>query len=76
MAGLRQQSRLFVKRLDLAFQFDQYRLAFAINRLARRDLDPAFAHAVLFHVKTLFVIEADTNVVFKHGGIVAGAAWV
>ena len=66
---------LFVKRLNLAFQCDQQWLTTAINRFASRDFDPTFTDAIFLNIKTLFAIEADTDVVFEQVGMVVGAAW-
>ena len=57
---------LLVKRLYLAFYLNQQRIAFAIQRLAGRDLNPSFADAVLIHIKTLFVVKFDADIVFKN----------
>ena len=56
---------LFVKRLNLAVQLDGQRIAFAVNLVADGHLDPAFADAVLLNMKTLLVVEANANVMFK-----------
>ena len=68
--------RLFVENLYRALQCDQQRLAFAVQCFASGNLDPAFTDAVLLHIKTFFRVEADANVVFKHGRHMVGAAGV
>ena len=60
-------SGLFVKRLNLALELDRQWKAFAVNLLADRHLDPAFADAVFFNIHALFVVEKDAYVVLKNG---------
>ena len=67
---------LAVERFDLAFQFDLQWTAAAVEGLGGRDLDPAFADAIFFHVKAFLVVEADADVVLEHGGNVVRAARV
>ena len=68
--------RLFVKRLDLALQRDQEGAAFAVQGFAGGHLHPAFADAVFLHIKALFAVEHDADVVLEHGGDVVRAARV
>jgi len=56
---------LTIKRFDLTLQLDEQRVAFAIKRLAGGHLHPAFTDAVLRHVTTFFVIEANADVMLK-----------
>ena len=58
---------LFVKSLDLAFELDQQRLAFAIAGFASRYPYPPLTDAVLFDIKALLPIESNADVVFKNG---------
>ena len=51
-------------------------MALAIHRLARSDLDPALADAVLLDIESLLVIEPDANVMFEHGSDVMRTARV
>ena len=67
---------LLVKRLDLALQLDRQRVALAVHLLAHRHLDPALADAVFLHIKALFVIEVDANIMLKNGRDVERAAGV
>lgn len=67
---------LQVKRLNLAPDLDQQRLAVAVTRLACRYFHPAFADAVLLHIGTLPVIETDANIVLKNRSVVKRTAWV
>ena len=67
---------LLVEDFDLAFELDQQGLAFAVDLLACGNLDPAFADAVLLDIHAFFVIEADADVAFKHGGVEEGAAGI
>jgi len=63
-----------IERFDLAFDFGQQGLALAVQRLAGRNSDPAFADAIFVHIIALFIIEPDTDVMFKDGSIVVRAA--
>jgi len=63
-----------VESFDLAFYLGQQGLALAVQRLAGRDFDPALADAIFVDVIALFIIEPDTDVMFKDGRIVVGAA--
>ena len=65
-----------VKRFNFAFEFDQQRLAFAVECFVGGYFDPAVRNAILFHVKTVFVVEAYANVVLKHCSHMMWAAWV
>ena len=67
---------LFVKRLDLALQFDRQRVALAVHFFAYGHLDPAFADAVFLHINALFVVEADADVMLKNGGDMERAAGI
>ncbi|MNN62499.1 hypothetical protein D3C81_1778060 [compost metagenome] len=67
---------LTVKRFDFALELDLQRTAAAVERLGGSDLDPAFADAIFFHVKTFLVVEADADVVLEHGCNVIRAAGV
>ena len=70
------ESRLSVKRFDLALQLDQHWFAFSVHRFACRHFDPAFADTVFVHIKTLLAVEMDANAMLEHGGDVMGAARV
>ena len=65
-----------VKRIDCASQFDQQRMAFSIQRFARRNLDPTFADAVLGDIGTVLSIKANAYVMLKDGCDVMWAARV
>jgi hypothetical protein len=67
-------SDLAIKRFDLALDLDHQGLPLAINRFARRDLNPAFADAIFFDIGAFFVVDFNANVVLEHGGNVERAA--
>jgi hypothetical protein len=47
---------LLVKRLNLALELDRQRVSLAIDLVAHRHLDPAFADAVFNDIRTLLFI--------------------
>jgi hypothetical protein len=59
-------SRLFIKRLDLTFEFDQQGFAFSIQSFAGWYFNPALAQAIFFDIKALFVVESYADVMLKH----------
>lgn len=59
---------LLVERLDRPLDLDQQRVSLAVERLAGRYLDPAFADAVLTDIETLLAVETDTDLVFEYRG--------
>ena len=65
-----------IKRFHLPFQRNQQRPAFPVLRLARGDLHPTFADAVLLHVMALVAVQADADVVLKHRSMVMFAGRV
>jgi len=64
-----------VKHLYTSFEFQQQRLAFAVQRFASRYFDPTFADAVFLDIVAFFVVEANADVVVKWSGS-AGRAGV
>ena len=67
---------LFVKRLNRTLQLYRQRIALAINLFTHRHLDPALADAIFLHIKTLFVVEFDADVMLKNSRHVKWAASV
>jgi hypothetical protein len=65
---------LAVIRLNLALQFEQQRLSFAINRLACGYFYPAFAHAIFLHIGSFFIVETNSDIVLEDIGMVVRAA--
>lgn len=68
--------RLAVKSFDFTFELDEQRLAFAIECFVGWYFDPALRNAILFHIKAVFVVEANANIVFEHCSHVVRTAWV
>src|SRR5690606_6327118 len=62
--------------LDLALEPDRQRLAATVERLARRDPDPALADAVLLDIAALHALEADADAAVERGLVVMRAARV
>jgi hypothetical protein len=63
-----------VINLNPAFQRQQQRFTFSIDRFASRDFDPAFTDAVLLDVLAFFVVESNADVMLKNGGQIMRAA--
>ncbi len=68
--------RLAVKSFDFAFELDEKGFAFAIECFVGGYFDPALRNAILFHIKAVFVIEANANIVFEHCSHMVRTAWV
>ena len=56
---------VFIKHLNLALQLDRHRMAKTLFGRLRLDLLPTFADVIFLNVRTLFALEADTDVVLK-----------
>jgi hypothetical protein len=65
-----------VERRHPTLEFDRQGVAFSVNGFANGHTDPAFADAVLLHIKTLLVIEANANAMLKNSGIMVRATGV
>src|SRR5687767_10002799 len=55
--------------LDGAAELDRHGIAVAVLGVAGRDANPALAHAVLFHVRLLDALEADSDAPLEQGGV-------
>src|ERR1044072_6076104 len=62
--------------LDRTLQLDGQRFAFAIERLAGRDADPAFADAIFLDVGLLLAGKADADGPLQHSLVVEWAVRV
>ena len=58
---------LFIKRLNRALQLHRQRVALAVNLFAHGNFDPPLADAIFLHIKALFVVEFDADIVLKNG---------
>src|SRR5436190_1465859 len=69
--------RLFLQvGLDRAFELDGQRIALAVDRLADRDPDPAFADAILLDVGLFLAVELDADALLQQRLVVKRALGV